>query len=126
MAGPKRFKIWISLLILLVGILACNMPLGETTDDAQTSSDQQSQSNAPSSDRSSDELGMTRSNPYPIDAQVSTSFWDFKVLEVARGEDAWQIIQAENPENPPPPPGKEYFLVKVEVRCKNPDPGSHL
>ena len=88
------------------------------TDDVQTPADE-----PPSiSDSPVVEPGLTRANPYPIDTEVVTPYWDFKVLEFHRGEGAWQIIQADNPNNSPPPPGKEYALIKVWLRSKNPAP----
>ena len=31
--------------------------------------------------------GLSRADPYPIDTEVVTPYWDFKVLEFHRGED---------------------------------------
>lgn len=139
----RKSYIFLMVVALLAAALACNLPQGETAkspavpeqadppesappaDEAPPPEGEQPADNPLPPESPAAEAGMSRTNPYPIDTDVVTPYWDFRVLEVARGEAAWQIMQADSPESPPPPPGKEYFLVKVWVRCKNPDPGSH-
>jgi hypothetical protein len=71
----------------------------------------------PSSEEMPPEMGMTRDKPYPTHTLVSTDNWDFQVRKVLRGEPAWQVVQADNPEHPAPPSGYEYLLIWMEVRC---------
>ncbi len=40
--------------------------------------------------------GLTRNNPFPASTLVSAPNWDIQVLEVKRGDAAWQDIQAAN------------------------------
>ncbi len=63
-----------------------------------------------------DEPGMSRKNPYPTSQVVSTPGWDIQVLEIKRGEEAWQMIQAANSFNEPAPEGYEYLLVRVKAK----------
>jgi len=137
----RKESIWLVMVVLLSAALACNLPTGEGDDGSNSqSTEQQTQITQPSNDLPDDdvqtpveeapsisdspvvETGLSRADPYPIDTEVVTPYWDFKVLEFHRGEDAWQIIQADNPNNPLPPLGKEYVLVKVWLRNKNPSP----
>jgi hypothetical protein len=129
------------LVVLIAGMLACNLPSGQPVDNP-VMQNEQSQSGLtmpPSGDllneKSDDDVplntsldqvdsGLSRLNPYPIDTEVNTPYWDFKVLEFQRGEQAWQIIQADDPNNPPPPPGQEYVLIKLWLRNKNPTPNA--
>lgn len=143
MANQIRKKsLWLVIIVLLSAALACNLPTGEAdTGSNSQSTEEQTQATQPPNDIQNDEVqtptneptaipdsvvvepGLSRTNPYPIDVEVVTPYWDFKVLEFHRGEDAWQIIQADNPNNPPPP-GKEYVLIKMWLRNKNPTPNA--
>lgn len=69
--------------------------------------------------------GMSRGNPFPLDALVEAPNWDVQVLEVIRGEDAWTQIQAANRFNEPPPEGMEYLLVRVKATSTYSDADSH-
>lgn len=71
------------------------------------------------------QLGLTRSNPYPIDTHVSLPGWDIKVLEFKRGEDALQIINTDNFQVEPLTDGYEFVLAKVYVRCTSMDDKPH-
>lgn len=70
-------------------------------------------------------LGFSRSNPYPGTEVVSVPNWDVQVLEIKRGVDAWNDIQAANPYNEPAPKGMEYLLVKIHVKCTYNDSDEH-
>ena len=63
-----------------------------------------------------EEPGMSRKNPYPVSQVVSAPDWDIQVLEIKRGEEAWQMIQAANSFNEPPPEGYEYLLIRARVK----------
>jgi len=71
-------------------------------------------------------IGMGRSNPFPRSQAVSAPNWDFQVLEVVRGDGAWQAVQAANQFNEPPPAGMEYLLVKLRVKSTHTDSEEHL
>jgi len=70
-------------------------------------------------------MGMSRSNPAPATNVVSAPNWDVQVLEVVRGDEAWQAIQAANQFNEPPPDGWEYILVKLWVKSTASDSEDH-
>ncbi|MCJ7623247.1 MAG: DUF4352 domain-containing protein [Anaerolineaceae bacterium] len=104
----------------------------QTSPDAHTNPDEAAPDEevaepelAVSEDGTSLESGFSRRDPFPISTYVSTTYWDFQVLEFYRGEEAWQIILQDDSNNPPPPGGKEYALAKIWVFCKNTEPGSH-
>jgi len=139
----RKESIWLVMVVLLSAALACNLPTGEGDDGSNSqSTEQQIQIEQPSNPLPDDDVqtpveettsksdspvvepGLGRANPYPLDTEVVTPYWDFKVLEFHRGEDAWQMIQADDPNNPPPLPGKEYVLIKVWLRNKNPTPNA--
>lgn len=70
-------------------------------------------------------LGMSRSNPYPIDSLVKAPNWDIQILEVIKGDEAWAQIQAANQFNEPSPEGMEYLLVKIKATSTYSDAESH-
>lgn len=70
-------------------------------------------------------LGYSRANPYPGTEVVSAPNWDVQVLEIKRGVDAWNDIQAANSFNDPAPDGMEYLLVKIHVKCTYNDSDEH-
>jgi len=70
-------------------------------------------------------VGMSRSNPAPRTNVVSAPNWDVQALEVVRGDEAWQAIQAANQFNEPPPDGWEYILVKLWVKSTASDSEDH-
>jgi hypothetical protein len=47
---------------------------------------------------------------------VTTEDWELTILEVARGDDAWTMVQEVNQFNDPPEEGMEYVAVKLHVR----------
>lgn len=70
-------------------------------------------------------VGLSRSNPYPRSELISAPNWDFQVLEVVRGDEAWKAIQAANQFNDPAPEGMEYLLVKLHVKSTYADSDEH-
>jgi hypothetical protein len=63
----------------------------------------------------STEIGATRANPYALDAVASADQWLIQVLEVVRGEDAWDRI-GDLPFAEPAPEGKSYLLVHLHIK----------
>ena len=59
------------------------------------------------------EEGATRANPVSLGAVGSAAQWDIQVLEVIRGDDAWDALLAASEWNDPPSDGFEYVLVKI-------------
>jgi hypothetical protein len=70
--------------------------------------------------------GMSRSSPFARTEVVSAPNRDVQVLEIVRGGEAWQAIQAANQFNEPAPPGWEYLLVKLRVKCTAADSVEHM
>jgi hypothetical protein len=62
------------------------------------------------------DLGKERSNPAPINEKVITEDWEVTVLEVVRGQEAWNILKEANSYNEPPKDGLEYIVVRTQVR----------
>jgi hypothetical protein len=67
----------------------------------------------PTGPTASGEAGQTRANPVPLGQVVSANQWDFQVLEVLRGDEAWDALLTASEWNDPPPDGFEYVLVKI-------------
>ncbi len=70
-------------------------------------------------------LGMSRSNPYARSELISGPNWDFQVVEIMRGDEAWQALQAADSWNEPPPEGWEYLLLKIHAKCTYNDSDEH-
>jgi len=71
-------------------------------------------------------MGMSRSNPFPRSEVVAAPNWDVQVLDVMRGDEAWQAIQTANQFNEPAPEGMEYLLLRPHVKCTYNDSEEHL
>ena len=67
----------------------------------------------PTGPAASEEAGQARANPVPLGQVVSADQWDFQVLEVFRGDEAWDALLTASEWNDPPPDGFEYVLVKI-------------
>jgi hypothetical protein len=70
-------------------------------------------------------IGLSRSNPYPKSELVNAPNWDIQVLDIVRGDAAWQAIQSANQFNDPAPEGMEYLLVKIHAKCAYADSDTH-
>ena len=68
---------------------------------------------------------MNRARPYPPNSLVSAPNWDVQVLEVLRGDVAWQALTTASKYNDPPPEGMEHVLVKLSARCTYDDEEEH-
>jgi hypothetical protein len=62
------------------------------------------------------DLGTDRASPAPFGETVTTEDWQVTVLEVVRGDEAWQMAQEANQFNDPPDEGMEYVAARVNVR----------
>ncbi len=60
--------------------------------------------------------GLGRDNPYPVGELIQAPNWDLQILEVLRGEEAWQMVYEANEYNEPPAEGMEYVLLKIFAR----------
>jgi hypothetical protein len=70
-------------------------------------------------------VGLSGDEPAQLAEVVSVPNWNVKVLEVSRGDAAWSAIQSADELNEPPPPGKEYLLVKLWVKSTAADDEAH-
>ncbi len=61
-------------------------------------------------------VGVTTQEPAGMGDIATSAEWQVQVLEVVRGESAWQALQETNQYNDPPPAGFEYVLVRARVR----------
>lgn len=69
--------------------------------------------------------GLSLARPLPPDSVFSLAGWEARVLEVKRGEAAAQAIRDANPFNRPAADGREYVLVRLNVKSVHPDRMSH-
>jgi hypothetical protein len=60
-------------------------------------------------------VGQTRANPVPLGEVGSAAQWNIQVLEMQRGDDAWDALFTASEWNDPAPEGFEYVLVKVSA-----------
>lgn len=60
--------------------------------------------------------GMTRSSPLAFGERHSIGDWELQVLEVVRGQEAYDTLLATNQFNSSPPEGHEYVLVNLHAR----------
>lgn len=70
----------------------------------------------------------TRENPYPLGAAAklvhnNSLEFEFSVVEVLRGEEAWGLVNTAGLFNSPPAPGEEYIMAKIVVDYTGPDAG---
>jgi hypothetical protein len=65
----------------------------------------------------------TRAAPFPPDALVPFGGWQVGIIEIIRGEEAWQRVRAANQFNKPPPDGMEYVLLRLDLRTTTADAG---
>ncbi|MAT43861.1 MAG: hypothetical protein CL609_16120 [Anaerolineaceae bacterium] len=67
------------------------------------------------------ETGKDRSAPAGRNETIITEDWGLSIVEVIRGEEAWNMTLAENQFNDPPQDGFEYIAVKIHVRNISPE-----
>ena len=70
-------------------------------------------------------VGLSRAKPFPMGALASMPNWDIQVLEVLRGESAWEILRETSRFNDPAPNRLEYVLARVHVACTYTDDDEH-
>ena len=68
--------------------------------------------------------GEARTIPLPAGELIAMQNWDVQVLDIRRGEEAWQMLQAANQYNEPPQLGREYLLIQFWVKNKSGQEGS--
>ena len=61
------------------------------------------------------ELGTTRANPLSRGAPVTVAGWQVEVLDMVRGEPAYERLRKANSNNKPPPAGTEYLLLNLRA-----------
>lgn len=62
------------------------------------------------------ENGKHRNSPIPFKEKLVTEDWEMTILEVVRGDAAWDLVLEGNRYNDPPAEGYEYNAVKLHVR----------
>lgn len=60
--------------------------------------------------------GKDRNDPAPLTEKIITEDWEVSVLEIVRGDKAWEMVKEANQFNDAPAEGMEYIVVKVHVR----------
>ena len=136
----QRSQKWIPVAMLVLISLACSTITATTPQSVSTSDPRQVEPTKPIESTKPVEstntpepsptptpapIGLSRNNPIPRSELVSAPNWDVQILEVKRGEDAWQDVQAANMFNEAAPEGKEYLLVKIYVKSTYADSEEH-
>lgn len=67
----------------------------------------------------------SRAAPIPLGELLEAENWDLQVLQVLRGEPAYQLILAGDSGARPAPAGMEYVAAQLMLRCKFVDEYSH-
>jgi hypothetical protein len=60
-------------------------------------------------------VGLTLANPAGLGEVAITPGWAVQLVQIIRGEEAWDRVQAANPNNQPPPEGMEYVLARLSL-----------
>lgn len=74
---------------------------------------------------SAEAVGLSRASPFPMGVLASMLNWNVQVLEMIRGEPAWEILQQISRFNDPAPRKLEYVLAKIRVACTYTDGDEH-
>jgi hypothetical protein len=61
-------------------------------------------------------MGKERNAPGNRADKIITEDWEWFIVDVIRGDDAWKMAQEANQFNDPPAEGFEYIAVKIHVR----------
>ncbi|MEW6713296.1 MAG: hypothetical protein AB1403_25975, partial [Candidatus Riflebacteria bacterium] len=135
MSSKRNFVSLLALAVLLLASLACGT---STTVSPQPTESNQGQvqvepTKVPEATKTPEPpatptpapIGLSRNNPFPRTDLVSAPNWDVQVVEVKRGESAWQDIQAANMFNEVAPEGMEYLLVKIHAKSTYADSDEH-
>jgi hypothetical protein len=62
------------------------------------------------------DLGKDQANPAPFGAKTVSDDWETQILEIVRGEAAWQALLEANPDIEPPTAGMEYLIAHIRLR----------
>jgi hypothetical protein len=60
--------------------------------------------------------GADSLNPAFLQEKLITENWELSILEVARGEQAWKMVQDADSANQAPGEGREYIAIRVRAR----------
>lgn len=131
----KSLKLWMYFVCILTILLtSCSnstnnqtlsTPSGEQIQVEPSSTQKLMDTPLPISSPTALPIGISRGNPLPITDLISIPNWEIQVLEIKRGDEAWNDIQAANMFNSAAPEGMEYFLVKLHVKSKYTDSDEH-
>lgn len=70
--------------------------------------------------------GLDIREPAAIGETAISEDWEVTLVEVIRGEEAWQIIEAAAGTNDPPVAGREYMLARFRVRAISTIDDTHM
>lgn len=125
----------IALVVLMMVVLSCGSKT-EVQDEAdqdyvrtqvaQTLMAEWAATDAPASEPTQEPTKQPgiRDNPIPLGqpldlVQDNNTYFRITVLEVIRGDQAWQMIYQANQFNAAPEEGKEYIVAKIKVEYTN-------
>jgi len=140
MKGKRNFVSFLALAVILLASLACGtsstvapQPTKESDQDIVGASKPPVVTNTPETTKTIESppthtptiIGLSRNNPFSCTDLVSAPNWDVQVIDIKRGEEAWQDIQAANMFNESAPEGMEYLLVKIHAKSTYADSDDH-
>ena len=71
------------------------------------------------------DVGLSRADPVPAGELAIVPNWDVQVLEMVRGEEAWDALHTASDYNDEPPKGMEYLLLRIWAECTYEDKDQH-
>ncbi|GBD23773.1 hypothetical protein HRbin29_01445 [bacterium HR29] len=96
-----------------------SMPTAVDTGASVATRTDETSSASPTTPPASGSLGSSRENPAPRGAAVRLRDWIVRVEDVI--PDATQMVLAENMFNTPPPPGRQYLIVRLTLQYEGED-----
>lgn len=72
-----------------------------------------------------EQVETSLASPLPAGSVANSPYWELEVLDVLRGEAAYERILQDNGSAAPPPGGMEYVTIQIRLRNKFADEYSH-
>ncbi len=62
------------------------------------------------------DLGKSPEVPVPVGARATTRYFEVDIVEIIRGDEAWNMLRGARESNNPPGSGMEYLLARIRVK----------
>ncbi len=103
--------------VLFFTLSTCGAPTGDETMPAATTGGAPAAMQSPVAASETTELGLSVDHPAPLTGTVGSPNFEYSIIEVLRGEEAWDMVEAASPFNKQPEDASlEYILVKMHIR----------